>query len=167
MQQQFQDVPLTYFTSNISVGGPSGGLFSLFGHRAIFNVKSITFYRTDIIKSIYCEKHDGTNITVGVDQQLDPNPVTFTFDNDEQVTRVLLYSDSKRLRFAGIQMDTNKQSGLQAFGYNYTPDQSDQVEIPVGCGLFNGIFGRSGGEIDSFGVAMLLKSTPLMFHSTK
>ena len=102
---------------------------------------------------------------VGTSQQLDPTPITFTFDNDELATRVRLYS--KGLRFMGIQMDTNKQRGLAAFGYGYTPCDSDCVEIPVGCGLFNGIFGWSGTEIDAFGVGMLLNNTPTAFRGTK
>ena len=68
---------------------------------------------------------------VGTNQQLDPAPITFTFDNDELATRVRLYS--KGLRFMGIQMETNKQRGLAAFGYGYTPCDSDCVEIPLGA----------------------------------
>ena len=57
-------------------------------------------------------------------------------------------------RFAGIKVVTDRQE-CEAYAGNYTPRAEDQVEVAVGTGKWNGIFGRSAVDIDSFGAAML------------
>ena len=51
-------------------------------------------------------------------------------------------------------MVTDRQE-CEAYAGNYTPRAEDQVEVAVGTGKWNGIFGRSAVDIDSFGAAML------------
>ena len=73
----------------------------------------------------------------------------------EQVRTVYLYSNSMNGgRFAGIKVVTDRQE-CEAYAGNYTPRAEDQVEVAVGTGKWNGMFGRSAVDIDSFGVAML------------
>lgn len=120
------------------------------------NVKCITFYRSTVMQAIECWKQDCSSISTGY-IKTDPTPVTFTFDDDEKLTRVLLYSSKSRL--VGIHLKTSKQNDLECYAHNYVPTPEDEVEIPVGTGFWQGIFGRSGAEIDSFGLALRKSSS--------
>ena len=154
MQQVISDISTDKFASNIAVGGPGGDVFCFLG-RTEHNVRNITFFRTDgVIRCLTCFKYDGTSISVG-QRVCDSNPATFSFHSDEQVRTVYLYSNSiNGGRFAGIKVVTDRQE-CEAYAGNYTPRAEDQVEVAVGTGKWNGIFGRSAVDIDSFGVAIL------------
>lgn len=154
--QQVQDyVDLTKYTSNVAVGGPGGNPFCLIAKYPDV-VKRITLYRDQQrpkFRGIYFERYDSSVLNVG-GSFVDPSPLSFTFDEDERLTRILLYASSSGTRFSGLELNTTKQV-VQAFANGYNPSQSDMVEIPVGNGKWNGIFGKAGGDIDSFGIAML------------
>ena len=149
-------VNLVRYTSNVAVGGPGGNPYSLIAN---WNkvAKQITFYRDQQrMRGIVFERYDSSMIKLGGSGSFsDPNPVTITLVEDEQLTRILLYSSTfANGRFAGLKINTTKKTA-EAFAYGYTPCANDEVEIPVGNGKWNGIFGRAGGDIDSFGMAML------------
>ena len=150
MQQVLGDIDLTFFTSNVAVGGEGGYPFMIISDVAA-NVKYIRFYRSTVMQAIECLKQDDSSISTGY-IKTDPTPVTFTFDADEKLTRILLYSSKSR--FVGIHLKTSKQGDLECYAYNYVPMPEDEVEIPVGTGFWQGIFGRSGSEIDCFGLAL-------------
>ena len=160
--QQVQDyVSLTMYTSNVAVGGPGGNPFSLIATWPAV-VKRITLYRDQQrpkFKGIYFERYDSSVLNVGGGfASADPSPLSYTFDEDERLTRILLYSSSSSNRFSGLELNTTKQV-VKAFAYGYNASQCDMVEIPVGNGKWNGIFGKAGGDIDSFGIAMLTGAT--------
>ena len=155
MQQAIEGINVTKFSSNVAAGGGGGDMFSLIGH-GNFHIKTITFHREkDVIRCLSCQKFDGTSIYIG-NRACDPRPIAFTFSQDEVITKMYLYSTPQYGgRFAGIKVITCKERCLEAYAYDYTPRQEDQVEVAVGVGKWNGIFGRSGTDIDCFGVAML------------
>ena len=154
MEQKQDYVNTIKYTSNIAVGGPGGNPYSLFGD--IFDeVKQVTFYRDwDSIRGISFERYGGASIKVFGNFD-DKAPVDFKFAKGEQLTRILLYSNPSYYngRFAGLKINTTSQN-LKVFAYGYKPSESDQVEIPVGNGQWNGIFGKAGGDIDCFGMGM-------------
>ena len=155
MQQVIDGINTSKFATNVAVGGSGGDVFCLVGH-VDHNIRSITFFRTKgAIKCLSCYKFDGTSISLG-ERLCDPKSITFSFSPDELVTNMYLYSTSTDGgRFVGIKVITCKERCLEAYAYDYTPRQEDQVEVAVGVGKWNGIFGRSGTDIDCFGVAML------------
>ena len=155
MQQVIGGIKTSKFATNIAVGGSGGDVFCLAGCED-HHIRSITFFRTNgAIRCLSCYKSDGTNISLG-ERVCDPKSVTFSFSSDELVTKMYLYSTpNEGGRFAGIKVTTTKQDCLEAYAYNYTPSAQDEVEVAVGVGKWNGIFGRSGVDIDCFGVAML------------
>ena len=154
MQQKQDYVNTIMYTSNIAVGGPGGNPYSLFAE--IFDeVKQVTFYRdSSRIRGISFERYSGASIKVFGNCD-DKTPVVFNFAKDEQLTRILLYSNSSYGggRFAGLEINTTRQI-WEAFAYDYQPSEREQVEIPVGNGKWNAIFGKAGGDIDSFGMGM-------------
>ena len=116
------------------------------------NVKTIKFYRGNTaIQAIECLKQDGSCISTGYIKN-DRYPVTFNFTTDEKLTMVRLYSSKHR--FVGIHLKTDKQRDLQCYAQDYRPVPGDDVDIPVGSGFWQGIFGHSGAEIDCFGLAI-------------
>ena len=158
MEQPQEYVSTTLYSSNVAVGGPSGNPYSLIATWSKA-VKQITFYRDkQRMRGISCERYDSSAIKFG-GSFADENPVTFTLGEDEKLGEILLYSNSRYYgRFAGLKLTTSKQN-LEAFAYEYTPESGDEVDIPVGNGTWNGIFGKAGGDIDSFGIAMLTGNT--------
>ena len=153
MQQPQDYVSLKNYTSNVAVGGAGGNPYSLF---ATWNyVHQATFYRdSGRMRAIEIKRFGGSSIKLGGSFTDDPQPVTFTLECDELVTRILLYSTSYGGgRFAGLRINTTKQT-LEAFAKGYTPCEADQVEIPVGTGKWTGVFGKAGNDIDSFGIGM-------------
>ena len=155
MQQTIEGINVEKFSSNMAVGGGGGDMFSLIGH-ANFFIKTITFHREKgVIRCLSCQKFDGTSIYIG-NRATDPKPIAFTFSTDEVIQKMYLYSTPLYGgRFAGIKVITDRQHCLEAYAYDYTPRAQDEVEVAVGVGKWNGIFGRSGTDIDSFGVAIL------------
>lgn len=154
MQQKQDYVNTIRYTSNLAVGGPGGHPYSLFAE-ILDEVKQVTFYRdSSRIRGISFERYSGASIKVFGNFD-DKTPVVFNFAKDEQLTWILLYSNSSfgDGRFAGLKINTTRQS-LEAFAYGYQPSESEQVEIPVGNGRWNAIFGKAGGDIDSFGMGM-------------
>lgn len=154
MQQKQDYVSSIWYTSNIAVGGPGGNPYSLFGE-ILDEVKQVTFYRdANGIRGITFERYGGGSIKVA-GNFADQTPVVFNFAQDEQLTRILLYSNSSydTGRFAGLKINTTRQN-LEAFAYGYQPCASEEVEIPVGNGKWNAIFGKAGNSIDSFGMGM-------------
>ena len=121
--------------------------------------KQITFYRDEQrMRGISFERYDLSMLKVGGDFS-DPNPVTITLDEGESVKGIHLFSSNfGNGRFAGLKLFTVKRD-YEAFAYGYTPDENYVVKILCGNGKWNGIFGRSGGDIDSFGIAMLTGNT--------
>ena len=157
--QQVQEyVSLVLYTSNVAVGGPGGNPYSLIATWPKV-AKQITFYRDQQrMRGIVFERYDSSMIKL-CGSFSDPNPVTITLGEDEQLTRILLYSSTYgNGRFAGLKINTTKKTA-EAFAYGYSPCANDEVEIPVGNGKWNGIFGMAGGDIDSFGMAMLTGTT--------
>ena len=158
LEQQQDYISTTRYTSNVSVGGPGGNPYSLLATWPK-TVKRITVYRDQKrIRGIELERHDSAVLHIGVYE--DKNPITYTFQENEQLTRILLYSsDYDNGRFAGFKLRTTRQQSVEAFAYGFTPSSSNEVEIPVGNGKWNGIFGKGGGDIDSLGFAMLTGNT--------
>ena len=151
MQRFLQDISQFTFTSNTAAGGNGGYPFTLISDEAA-NVKTIKFYRgKTAMQAIECLKQDGSSISTGYLKH-DPTPVTFNFTADEKLTMVRLYSSKHR--FVGIHLKTDKQHDLQCYAQDYRPVPGDVVDIPVGSGFWQGIFGHSGGEIDCFGLAI-------------
>ena len=154
LQQQQDYINKIRYTSNISVGGPEGNPYSLLATWS-GTAKKITVYRDQQrIRGIEFERHDSAILHIGIYE--DKNPITYTFEENEQLTRILLYSsDYNTGRFAGFKLSTTRQQNVEAFAYGFTPSSSNEVEIPVGNGKWNGIFGNAGVDIDSLGFAML------------
>ncbi len=157
MQNVQEYVSLVRYTSNVSVGGPDGNPYSLMATWPKV-AKQITFYRDEKrMRGVSFERYDSSIMKLGT--FTDKNPVTITLDEDERLTKVLLYSSNfGNGRFAGLKLETNKKTA-EAFACNYCPCAGDEVNVPVGNGKLNGIFGKAGGDIDSFGIAMLTGNT--------
>ena len=121
--------------------------------------EEITFYRDQQrIRGIVFKRYDSCVLRVGGSFS-DPDPVTITLAKDEQLTRILLYfsdftdNTSPTGRFAGLRLSTTKKN-VEVFAYGFAPTPSHEVEIAVGSGYWNGIFGKAGSDIDCFGIAM-------------
>ena len=166
MEQTQCYVNTDLYTSNIAVGGPGGGSYSLiptYKEDPTWPMaEQITFYRDEQrMRGIIFKRYDSCTLQVGGSFS-DPDPVTITLAKDEQLTRILLYSsdhtdpESPIGRFAGLRLSTTKKN-VEVFAYGFAPTPSHEVEIPVGSGYWNGIFGKSGSDIDCFGIAMLKK----------
>ena len=159
--EQVQDyVSLVVYTSNVAVGGPGGHPYSLIATWPSV-AKQITFYRDQQrMRGISFERYDSSTLKLGGDFS-DPNPVTIKLEESEQLTEIFLYSSTYgNGRFAGLRITTTEQQAeVFAYGFTRSALENDQVEIPVGNGKWNGIFGMAGGDIDSFGMAMLTGRT--------
>ena len=165
MEQQKKYVNTTdTYTSDVAVGGPGGGQYSLIGGHSDPSTavaKRITFYRDQQrMRGIVFERHDSGQLKVGGDFS-DPNPVVIDLAQDEQLTQIKLYSSDfeytggPKGRLSGFIICTNKKDGpVEAFAYGVTPAPCNAVEIPVGSGQWSGIFGCSGYDIDCFGMAV-------------
>ena len=120
-----------------------------------FTVKVMKLYHDEHnIRGIYMENWDSTVLKVGF---YDENPVTVHFDKEERLTHVWLYSrklDDGTFRFAGWWMNTNKRNDIKCFPYHYSPVDTDRMEVPVGSGMFCGVFGRASANVDCCGVCM-------------
>ena len=170
MEQQKNYVNTDTYTSDVAVGGPGGGQYSLIGATTdpptvgpagSAVAKRITFYRDQQrMRGIVFERHDSAQLKVGGDFS-DPNPVVIDLAQDEQLTQIKLYSSDftyypgVKGRLSGFIICTNKKDGpVEAFAYGVTPAPCNAVEIPVGSGQWSGIFGCSGYDIDCFGMAV-------------
>lgn len=159
MEQHLTFIDQGMWTTDLCVGGHGGSPFLLCAQHP-YTVKVIKFYRDfDCdeckIKGIYIENWDGTILKVGV--FWDENPITFWFDENEKMTNVWLYSRKLKdntYRFAGWKCHTDKGKDMECFAHNYYPVDSDKMEIPVGTGLFCGVFGKASADIDCFGLCM-------------
>lgn len=150
-----QDISLSSYTSNVSVGvSPQGHDFSLVGDNTKY-VSSIVFCITPSgFGRIALEKRDGSCITIGGSDA--GKKTTWTFGNEEKFTRIRLYSQPASgpnpSRLAGIRCSTTTQN-LEVF-CNPNEIPPNPVEIPVGTGRCAGVFGVSGVCVDSLGFAM-------------
>ena len=84
------------------------------------------------------------SVSVSQEHDLDPSGISLSLSGTAVLyfTRILLYSSTfANGRFAGLKINTTKKTA-EAFAYGYTPCANDEVEIPVGNGKWNGIFGR-------------------------
>ena len=152
MSSSSQDIDLDTFTSQIAYGSNiDGHNFSLVGSRD-HRVKSIqvnTDASTSSIGQLLMKKWDESILCVGVGPDIS-NQVQWTFDRDEQFTRIQLYSDKDRL--CGIKVTTNKHN-YQIFVPSCS--MANQIEMSVGSGKCVGVFGQSRSYVDSLGFAML------------
>ena len=155
MEQHLTFIDQSIWTTDLCVGGNGGHPFLLCAQHP-FTVKMIKLYRDECkIKGIYMENWDGTILKVGV--FYDEHPFTFYFDREEKLTHIWLYSrklEDNTFRFAGMKCCTDKGKEMECVAWNYTPMDHDVKEVPVGTGMFCGVFGRASADIDCFGVCM-------------
>lgn len=151
--QRFPDVDTSYYTSNVAIGGASGGEFTLNVGNVGPVVRSLQFWSSENnrivgMEASFTEPKDkfflhGRKVGAECDR--------FYFADGEKITSLKLWkSDFKGGRLGALELKTDQDRTLK-FG-NPT---GEAYEVDTGSGLLIALFGHSGKDIDCLGFAIL------------
>ena len=163
----YDDIDLSYFTSNYAVGGAGGEGFKVNADVDKFDgtkcnwIRSLTFWCNDTCMRGCAVQLNGASKSVNKIGQLDGDKSQkFIFGDGEKLTSLTLWcSKFSTGRLGGVEWKTSENRSF-SFGFKncdpYSPD--------VGSGVLVGVFGSAGADIDCFGFAILrsIKMTRLI-----
>ena len=153
MLVRLEKINPAYLTSNAAVGGNAGNEFycNMQSQEGTV-VRSLQFWRDfNCVRGVEIELSDDSKPKLfGSREGIESDK--FYIAPGEKITSVKLWgNDYRRGRFSALELTTNQNRRL-IVGYN---DRDFLYEPEIGSGILVGVFGKSGVDIDSFGLGML------------
>lgn len=164
----FEQIDLSYFTTNAAIGGNTGGREFTFNAgssnvAAGFWIRSLTFWVDGNCMrgcEMWLNKAGGATQLGIIGQKAGNQSDTFVFGDGERLTSLKLWGNGYRGgRFSAVEWTTSENRTFK-FGHltstpTYQPD--------IGSGFLVGLFGRHAADIDCLGFAVLrrIKNTRL------
>lgn len=165
----FEQIDLSYFTTNAAIGGNTGGREFTFNAgssnvAAGFWIRSVTFWVDGNCMrgcEMWLNKAGGATQLGIIGQKAGNQSDTFVFGDGERLTSLKLWGNGYRGgRFSAVEWTTSENRTFK-FGHltstpTYQPD--------IGSGFLVGLFGRHAADIDCLGFAVLrrIKNTRLL-----